>query len=95
MPVATLRLNVRLCEGAETILSIVFKNAVSNTIFMTNGSAKNIVSHIRTEDLKMFIQKRIHYFQFFSFNFDAYCKFGFPVLHRVILHYKFFPVCNT
>ena len=57
-------------------------------------SAKNILSHIITEDLKFFIQIILH-FQFFVFNFDEYCKNDFPVLHRVVLHYKFISVCNT
>jgi hypothetical protein len=68
------------------------------TIFL---SAKNIVSHNITSYLKMFRQSYalfllIFYFILFCFcNFDAYCKNENPLLHKVVLHYKIIPACNT
>jgi hypothetical protein len=31
----------------------------------------------------------------FFFNFDAYCKNMFPLLHKVVHHYKIIPAYNT
>lgn len=50
-------------------------------------SAKNVVSHILKEDLKVFRQK--------SCAFYAYCTKYFLLLHKVPQHYKIIPTCNT
>jgi hypothetical protein len=58
------------------------------------SSIKAIVSHIITQDLKIFRQKWYTLFSLFSFNFDSYRKNGLPLLHKVVLHYKIIPACN-
>jgi hypothetical protein len=57
-------------------------------------SVKATVSHIITQDLKIFRQKWCTLFSLLSFNFDLYCKNGLPLLHKVVLHYKIIPACN-
>jgi hypothetical protein len=59
------------------------------------------VSHNITSYLKMFGQKSYALFLFifilflFFCNFDAYRKNKIPLLHKVVLHYKIIPACNT
>jgi hypothetical protein len=57
-------------------------------------SVNNIMSHIITQDLKIFSQKWYTLFSLLSLNFDSYCKNGLPLLHKVVLHYKIIPACN-
>jgi hypothetical protein len=43
----------------------------------------------------MCCQKSYKLLLFFSYNFDAYCRNSFSLLHTVVLRYEITPACNT